>query len=381
VAVLVIACPCALGLATPTAITVGMGRGAQAGILFRNSEALETVARVATVLFDKTGTITAGRPVLIEARPVGTLSEHELLAFAGSADSGSAHPIARAIVAGARRRGCSLEEPQNFIAATGFGVTATVKGRRVRVGKPEWILETTAAAKATTAINDLTAAGATVAVVEIDHQVAGVLAIADSEKPGAATAIAALRRLGVEPVMLTGDNEPTARAVAARVGITEIVAGVLPEHKENCVREHQKDGRIVAMVGDGINDAPAIARADVGIALGTGSDVAMEAADVTLSSGDLNGVARAILLSRATLRIIHQNLFWAFIYNLLLIPVAAGVLHPVSQLPMIIRDLHPALAAAAMAFSSITVVTNSLRLKRVRLDQHPAREGGPEHAA
>ncbi len=372
VAVLVIACPCALGLATPTAITVGMGRGAQAGVLFRNSAALEIVARVSTVLFDKTGTITEGKPTLIEARPVAEWSEHELLTFAGSADSGSAHPIATAIVTGARSRGCFLDEPQNFVAAVGFGVEATVSGKRVRVGKPEWILEAAASsAQAITAIHELTTAGNTVAVVEIDRQLAGVLAIADPEKSSAAAAIATLRRLGVTPVMLTGDNEPTARAIAARVGITEVVADVLPEHKENCVRERQKDARIVAMVGDGINDAPAIARADVGIALGTGSAVAMEAADVTLAGGDLNGVVRAILLSRATLRIIRQNLFWAFIYNVSLIPVAAGILHHVYALPMPIRDLHPALAAAAMAFSSVTVVANSLRLKHARLDYRP----------
>jgi Cu+-exporting ATPase len=369
VAVLVIACPCALGLATPTAITVGMGRGAQSGILFRNSTALEIAARVATVLFDKTGTITAGKPTLVEAHPLAGLSENELLVFAGSADLGSAHPIATAIVSGARNRGCLLDEPHDFVAAAGFGVEALVKGKRVRVGKPEWIFETTSvSAPAAAMVGELSNAGNTIAAVEIDHQLAGILAIADPEKPGAAAAITMLRSLGVEPVMLTGDNEPTARAVASRVGITEVVANVLPERKEECVREHQKDNRIVAMVGDGINDAPAIARADVGMALGTGSAVAMEAADVTLASGDLSGVAKAILLSRATLRIIRQNLFWAFIYNLLLIPVAAGILHPIAVLPGLIRDLHPALAAAAMAFSSVTVVTNSLRLKRLRLE-------------
>lgn len=375
VAVLVIACPCALGLATPTAITVGMGRGAEAGILFKNSTALETAARITTVLFDKTGTVTSGKPTLIEVRPSAGLSEKELLEFAASADSGSAHPIAKAVVAGALSRGCLLVAPLDFTSAAGFGVEATVRGKRVRVGKPEWIFNGPAAPTdaETSAINELAAAGNTVAIVEIDRQPAGVLAIADPEKPGAADAIAALRDLAVEPIMLTGDNEPAARAVAARVGITEVVANVLPDGKEECVRQHQKDARVVAMIGDGINDAPAIARADVGMALGTGSDVAMEAADVTLSRGDLRGVAKAIILSRATLRIIRQNLFWAFFYNVLLIPVAAGALHTISTMPAFIRDLHPAIAAAAMAFSSVTVVSNSLRLRRVRLTDGASR--------
>ena len=362
VAVLVIACPCALGLATPTAIMVGSGRGATSGILFKNSEALETAHRMNTVLFDKTGTITEGRPSLTDVVPLNDWDESALLALAAAAESGSEHPLSRAVVDGARERKVDLPSAQSFVAVAGQGVRATVEGRQVVVGRPEWIADPHDEPKLTALIDGLTAQGKTLVGVAVDGRIAGVLALADRAKPNALKAIAALTRLGITPVMVTGDNAQAARAVADRVGIADVVAGVLPEHKEQVVTEKQGAGRIVGMVGDGINDAPALARADVGIAIGSGTDIAMEASDVTLVGGDLAGVSRAVSLSRATMRTIRQNLFWAFFYNVALIPVAAGALHGVEALPGIIRDLHPALAAAAMAASSITVVANSLRL-------------------
>jgi Cu+-exporting ATPase len=387
VAVLVIACPCALGLATPTAIMVGLGKGAAAGILFRNSEALEKAQRLTIVMFDKTGTLTTGKPVLTDWIPLAADSRDPdaTLALAASAESASTHPIARAIVAGARARGLAIEEPAEATSISGFGMDARVGGHRVRVGKPEWFRDSggggTDAADAIAiepapAAFDharlLAAQSKTVVIVAIDERLAGVLAVADQEKPNAAEAVAALAAQGVKAVMVTGDSEASARAIASRVGIAEVKAGVLPERKEAIVREAQQSGGVVAMVGDGINDAPALARADVGIAIGGGTDVAMDAADVTLVRGDLHGVARAIALSRATMRTVRQNLFWAFFYNVALIPVAAGLLHRVAWLPGFIRDLHPALAAAAMAFSSVTVVSNSLRLNR----WHPSRGRG-----
>jgi Cu+-exporting ATPase len=361
VAVLVIACPCALGLATPTAIMVGMGRGATRGILFRNSEALETAHRVTTVMFDKTGTLTRGAPALTGCVPLGGADLKETLALAAAAESGSAHPLARAIVAGARERGLDVPEPEAVEAVAGLGITARVAGRRVRIGRPEWFEESGEARRQ----SDLLASmGHTVIWVSIDDRLAAFLTVADEEKPGAREAVDHLRRLGLEIVMVTGDAPAPARAIAGRVGIERVVAGARPEQKETAVREAQAAGARVAMVGDGINDAPALARADVGIALSGGTDIALEAADVTLVRGDLAGVARAIDLSRATMRTIRQNLFWAFFYNVALIPVAAGALHNLRSLPLILRDLHPALAAAAMALSSLTVVTNSLRLGR-----------------
>ncbi|MCF8098190.1 MAG: heavy metal translocating P-type ATPase [Desulfarculaceae bacterium] len=364
VAVLVIACPCALGLATPTAIMVGTGKGAGLGILFKNSEALETAHKLSKVMFDKTGTITKGEPQLTDWLPLGPDGEGAL-SLTASVESGSEHPIAQAVVAGAKDKGAAISEPTGFQAVSGYGVQAQVDGRQVKVGKPSWFPQ--AGASVESEVARLSGEGKTVMLVEVDGRVAGVLAVADQEKPNAFEAINDLKQMGITPVMITGDNRLAAAAVAARVGIDEVVAEVLPENKEAQVRAAQEGGAKVAMVGDGINDAPALARAGVGIAIGTGTDVAMEASDVTLVGGELTGVSRAIKLSKATMATIKQNLFWAFFYNAALVPVAAGVLHQVTWLPIFIRDLHPVLAAGAMAFSSVTVVTNSLRLGRKKI--------------
>ena len=367
VAVLVIACPCALGLATPTAIMVGTGKGAGMGILFKNSEALETAHRLTTVIFDKTGTITRGEPALTDWQPLDGAGE-DTLALVAAAESGSEHPLARAVVDGARARGLTFKSPEEFEALSGFGLQAKVQGRAVKVGKPSWFAENGGLSdQARQTVSELSAQGKTVMVAEIDGKPAGILAVADAEKPQAAQAVAELKRMGVTPVMLTGDNQQAAQAIAAKVGIEKVHAEVLPEQKEEVVRNSQEQGALVAMVGDGINDSPALARADVGVAIGTGTDVAMEASDVTLVGGDLSGVARAIELSRATMATIKQNLFWAFFYNVALVPLAAGVLHTVTWVPAFIRDLHPAMAAGAMAMSSITVVANSLRLGRRKI--------------
>ncbi|MFO8056079.1 MAG: heavy metal translocating P-type ATPase [bacterium] len=367
VAVLVIACPCALGLATPTAIMVGMGKGAKAGILFKNSESLETAHLITRIMFDKTGTITAGRPRLTDWVPLGEGGD-AVLSLAAGAESGSEHPIARAVVEGARERGAAISAPEDFISSSGFGVEATVNGRRVKVGKTDWFREDGLPAKAEETAAELEDHGKTVMAVSVDGQVEGLLAVSDDAKEGAAEVVRKLKELGIEPVMLTGDNERSARSIAAGVGIDSVEWGILPERKESLVQEAQADGSRVGMVGDGINDAPALARADVGIAIGTGTDVAMEAGDVTLVSGELAGVARAMELSRLTMRTVKENLFWAFFYNIALVPVAAGALYTVTFLPGFIREMHPALAAAAMAFSSISVVLNSLRLSRKKLE-------------
>ena len=367
VAVLVIACPCALGLATPTAIMVGTGKGANMGILFKNSEALESAHKLKTVMFDKTGTITMGKPVLSDWVPLGD-NEEESLILAASAETGSEHPIARAVVAGARDRGLSLVKTDEFRSVSGFGLEALVSGHKVRVGKPSWFeAGGQLPVEATETVHELSSRGKTVMLLEVDGKISGVIAVADTEKEGAREAVAELRSMDITPVMLTGDNREAAEAIASKVGIEKVVAGILPDRKEEIVRKAHDDGEEVAMVGDGINDAPALARADVGVAIGSGTDVAMEASDITLVSGELSGVARAIKLSRATMRTIRQNLFWAFFYNVALVPLAAGVLHTVSQIPEVIRDLHPAMAAGAMALSSVTVVMNSLRLSRKKL--------------
>ena len=373
VAVLIIACPCAMGLATPTAIMVGTGKGAQHGILIRSAEALEQAHKIQTVVLDKTGTITMGTPSVTDVVATG-ISEAELLKLAASAERRSEHPLGQAIVAAAADIGLALEDSVDVNALPGFGIQAGVNGRRLVLGnlalmRSQGMPLDGLDARAT----DLSRQGKTTVFVAVNGDVKGFIALADTLKPQSKEAVAALRAQGLEVVMLTGDNRRTAEAIARQVGIDRVVAEVLPGDKANQVRAIQREGVTVAMVGDGINDAPALAQADVGIAIGTGTDVAMEAADITLVGGDLKGVPTAIDLSRATMSIIRQNLFWAFAYNVALIPVAAGVLYPVftGGVPDILRPvlgdfgfLNPILAAAAMAVSSVTVVTNSLRLRR-----------------
>jgi Cu+-exporting ATPase len=358
VAVLVIACPCALGLATPTAIMVGTGRGAEMGILFKNSEALENAKHIQVVALDKTGTITRGEPAVTDVIPLNGFDEAELLRLTASAERGSEHPLGQAVVKAAQERGLTFPQPQSFESESGRGLRAVVDGRTVLVGSPRFIREQGHNLESTLAqIEGLQAQARTVVLTLVDGTLAGLIGIADTVKAGSREAIAALRDLGLEVVMVTGDNERTAQAIAREVGIERVLAEVLPDQKVEAVKQLQAEGKRTAMVGDGINDAPALAQADVGIAIGTGTDIAMEASDVTLVSGDLRGVARAITLSRATMRTIYQNLFWAFIYNIILIPVAmAGALVPM-------------LAAAAMAFSSIFVVSNSLRLRGRKIER------------
>ena len=364
VAVLVIACPCALGLATPTAIMVGTGKGANMGILFKNSEALETAHKLKTIMLDKTGTITRGKPIMSDWVPLDGDGDQTLV-LAASAETGSEHPIAKAVVTGAKGMGLALAHPDDFQSESGFGLVAKVAGRKVRVGKPAWFgNEDELPVKVSEVVHDIASQGKTVMLVEVDGKLSGVIAVSDEEKEGSKAAIAELRKLGITPIMLTGDNQEAAKAIALKVGIEQVVAGILPDRKEEIVRQAHEEGQVVAMVGDGINDAPALARADVGVAIGTGTDVAMEASDITLVGGELSGVARAIKLSKATMRTIKQNLFWAFFYNVALVPLAAGAFYAVTWVPGVIRELHPAMAAGAMALSSVTVVLNSLRLGR-----------------
>lgn len=372
VAVLIIACPCALGLATPTAIMAGTGKGAEKGILFKDSEALERATKMKTVVLDKTGTLTLGRPQVADVVTFNTSSpvqdEKELLRIAASVEKGSEHPVGRAIVREAEEQGLELYEPENFKASGGFGVQASIDGQLVYVGKPGWFREMGLdIVGGNEHVQTLQGQGKTLMAVVVGKELAGLIAVADSLKPESEEAVAELHGQGLEVVMLTGDNIQTARSIAEQVRIDEIVAEVRPEEKSMKVKELQGRGHLVGMVGDGINDAPALAQADVGIAIGTGTDVAIETADVILASGNLLGVSRAIELSRATMRTVKQNLFWAFIYNIILIPVAAGLLYPLEFLPAILRQLHPILAALAMAVSSITVVSNSLRLYRAEV--------------
>jgi Cu+-exporting ATPase len=376
VAVLIIACPCALGLATPLSIMVGTGKGARSGILIRSAEALETAHRLDTVVLDKTGTVTAGRPALTDVRPVAGWGAGDLLALVAAAETESEHPLAAAIVAGARERQLALPAASGFDSITGKGVQATVTERSVLAGTTRLLAD---AGIDTTALDpiaaELSTHGKTPILVAIDGRPAGVVAVADTVKPDSAAAIAALRRLGVDVVMLTGDNARTAAAIAGQVGIGRVLAEVLPEHKADEVRRLQRDGHRVGMVGDGINDAPALAAADTGMAIGTGTDVAIEAADITLISGSLAGVVNAIDLSRATMRNIRQNLFFALAYNAIGIPIAAGVLYPAFG-----WRLSPMIAAAAMALSSLSVVGNANRLRRYRPTPLPAVAPTGEHS-
>ncbi len=366
VAVLVIACPCALGLATPTAIMAGTGKGAENGILFKNSQALETAAQLDAVVLDKTGTITLGKPTVVDIEAVRPdMGEDELLRISASAEKGSEHPLGRSVVEAARQRELSLPEMTDFTSVSGAGVSATVDGRAVRVGKPKWFEESGLNLEAVRERMDrLRSRGKTVILTAREDDILGLIAISDALKPESADAVARLHDQGMKVLMLTGDNAETAGAIAAEVGIDDVFSEVRPDEKAAKVERLQKDGLKVGMVGDGINDAPALAKADIGMAIGTGTDVAIETADIILSSGSLEGVPRAIRLSRLTVRTIRQNLFWAFMYNTLLIPVAAGVLYPFEFMPQFLRQLHPILAALAMAFSSVSVVTNSLRLYR-----------------
>jgi Cu+-exporting ATPase len=367
IAVLIVACPCALGLATPTSIMVGTGKGAENGVLFRNAEALEGLHRVRAVVLDKTGTLTEGRPEVAEIVAEG-MSEADLLRLAAAVERGSEHPLGEAVVRAARGRDLELPDASGFVSTPGSGVEALVGSRRVAVGRAGFAGPAQDAAPAQDASDALAeagqrfaAAGKTPVFVSVDGRPVGALAVADPLKPGSVAAVAELRRLGLEVVMLTGDNETTARAVAAEAGIERVMADVRPDRKAAAVRDLQAEGKAVAMVGDGVNDAPALASADVGIAIGTGTDVAIESAQVTLMSGDLRGIVTAIALSRATMRNIRQNLFWAFAYNVALIPLAAGAAFPATG-----WLLDPIFAAGAMAFSSVTVVSNALRLRGFR---------------
>jgi Cu+-exporting ATPase len=368
VAVLVIACPCALGLATPTAVMVGTGRGAGMGILFRSSAALETAHRLDVIVLDKTGTITRGEPAVLKVEVGGAASEDDLIRLAASAERRSEHPIGAAVLREAARRGLATIDPDSFRAEPGRGVEARVAGQEVLVGTRALMedrgVDPTPLADRAARLERM---AMTALWVAVDGRAVGLVGVADAVKEGSRSAVSALRSMGLTVVMLTGDNRSTAEAIAAEVGIDDVRAEVLPDRKADVVAELRAAGARVAMVGDGINDAPALASADVGIAIGTGADVAMEAADVTLMRGDLRSVPQALALSGATMRTIKQNLFWAFFYNVVLIPVAAGVLYPVSGLPMMLRSLHPVLAAMAMAFSSVSVVGNSLRLRSSRI--------------
>jgi len=377
VAVLIIACPCALGLATPTAIMVGTGRGAEHGILIKSAGALERSHQIDTVLLDKTGTLTRGEPEVTDILAIPTSSREEVLQLAASAEHASEHPLGEAIVKAAREKKLKLLPTSDFNATPGKGVQASVAGKKLLLGNLKLIEDKGLSMNGLgTEAERLREKGKTVMFLGADSRVTGIIALADTLKPNARKAIKDLNRMGIETVMITGDNRRTAEAIANEAGIDRVLAEVLPENKSREVKKLQKKGRVVAMVGDGINDAPALAQADVGIAIGTGTDVAMETGDITLISGELEGIVTAISLSKSTMRTIRQNLFWAFAYNTALIPVAAGVLYLAfgsggvpSGLNFILGDygfLNPILAAAAMAASSITVVFNSLRLKRFK---------------
>jgi Cu+-exporting ATPase len=363
IAVLIIACPCALGLATPMSIMVGTGRGAEAGVLFRNAEALELLEQITTIVVDKTGTLTEGKPRVVTVAPLPPLDEPTLLRLAASLESVSEHPLAEAIVAGARERGLTIAAVQQFTSTTGKGVTGRIEGRSVAIGNLTYLEDLRVDPGSLRArAEELRLRGQTVVFVVVDEAAAGIIGVADPVKPTTREAIEALHREGVRVVMLTGDNRTTAEAVAKTVGIDAIEADVLPDQKATVVKRMQARGERVAMAGDGINDAPALAQAHVGIAMGTGTDIAMESADVTLVKGDLRGIVRARRLSRATMKNIRQNLFFAFVYNVLGVPIAAGALYPVFG-----WLLSPMIASAAMTFSSVSVIGNALRLRKIHL--------------
>jgi len=364
VAVLIIACPCALGLATPMAIMVGTGRGAHAGVLIKNAEALETLEKVDTIVFDKTGTLTEGKPKVVAISPQANppaISENDLLRLAASLERASEHPLGKAIVAKANEEKLSLSEPVNFELLPGQGIRGTVDGKSIAVGNSS-LMKQLGAVVLQEAISGLQPGGSTSIFVAVDGRYAGSFTVADPVKPSAANALRELKAQGIRLFMLTGDNEATAQDVARSLGIKEFRSEVLPAQKAEIVKALQSEGRIVAMAGDGINDAPALAQAQVGIAMGTGTDIAIDSAGITLLKGDLEGILRARKLSQATMRNIRQNLFFAFIYNAIGVPIAAGALYPFFGLL-----LSPILAAAAMSFSSVSVITNSLRLRKIKL--------------
>jgi len=364
VAVLIIACPCALGLATPISVMVGVGRGAQAGVLIRNAEAIEVMEKVDTLVVDKTGTLTQGKPSLVAVLAAESFTENELLLAAASVEQSSEHPLAAAIVQGAKERGVKPQAIADFASITGGGVTGKLNGREIIVGKPAFLQQrgVSGTASLEQKAAQLQSEGNTVIFVAINGKASGVIAVADPIKASTPVALEELHRLGLKIIMLTGDNQRTAEAVAKKLGIDEVEAGVEPQHKNERIQQLRQQGRIVAMAGDGINDAPALAAAHVGIAMGTGTDVAMESAGITLVKGDLRGITQAFTLSRAMMRNIRQNLFFAFIYNALGIPVAAGALYPFFGVL-----LSPIIAGAAMSFSSVSVIVNALRLRRQKL--------------
>jgi Cu+-exporting ATPase len=363
VAVLIIACPCALGLATPMSIMVGTGRGATAGVLIKNAEALEILGKVNTLVVDKTGTLTEGKPRLVSVTVLDGFTEADVLRIAASLERGSEHPLAAAIVAGAEERKLTLADAEDFKSVTGQGVTGRIERRAVALGNQQMMSELGVGFDAVSADADAQRKdGHTVMFVAIDGRPAGLIGVADPIKSSTAEALKMLQDDGVRIVVLTGDNRTTAEAVAKKLGIDQVEAEVMPDQKASVVKRLQSEGRIVAMAGDGINDAPALAQAQVGIAMGTGTDVAIESAGVTLVKGDLRGIAKARHLSRSTMSNIRQNLFFAFVYNVIGIPIAAGALYPVFGLL-----LSPIVASAAMSMSSVSVITNALRLRRVRL--------------
>jgi Cu+-exporting ATPase len=364
ISVLIISCPCAMGLATPLAVMVGMGRGAEQGILFKSSEALQRMGDVTQVVLDKTGTITQGSLSVTDVIPTADYSRERVLELAASLERASEHPLAAAIVAAAVEQGIALTDPHEFLSTAGQGVVGVVGSKRMQIGKRAWLdLDQGSTQDIDSHALQLERQAKTVMWVAADGVVVGLIAVADTLKPSSSAAIAQLKELGLKVAMITGDNTHTARATGEQVGITEILAETLPGDKAARVQQLQSQGGVVAMVGDGINDAPALACADVGIALGTGTDIAIESADVTLLRGDLNSVPQALRLSKATLRNIKQNLFWAFAYNVLLIPVAAGVLASFTSLPLMLRELHPIMAAFAMILSDMIIVANALRLR------------------